>query len=194
MVGVGFCALTIWAEMDIAGAPLRSQRAAYNAVWYLALFGFVVILGVAYRSMALPLGVLLWSSNGGEDTLYYWLQLRAVPSRLPWLDGHMLVWQPPTDVSVIAGFVAGLVVLIGAVVLEDFIVQRHQRSRRLEHRAARPAETDYGDSVTTAGDRGGSAGRRTASSGVPRPRAGCRVRPGLSVDGRSTPFPGRGEL
>lgn len=117
------------------------MRAAYNAMWYLALLGFVLILGVAYRSIALPLGVLLWSSNGGEDALYYWLQLRAVPSRLPWLDGHVLIWQPPTDVSVIAGFVVGLVVLAGAVVLEERIVRRFQ-SRVLERQNLLRPETD----------------------------------------------------
>jgi hypothetical protein len=131
-VGVGFLALAIWAEMDIAGAPLHQLRTAYNAVWYLALLGFVLILGVAYRSIALPLGVLLWSSDGGEDTLYFWLQFRAVPSRLPGLDGHALILQPPTDVSVIAGFAIGLVVLIGAVVLEELVAHRYRRSRSQE--------------------------------------------------------------
>lgn len=142
MLSVGFCALAIWTEMDIAGASLHQMRAAYNAVWYLALLGFVLILGVAYRSIALPLGVLLWSSNGGEDTLYYWLQLRAVPTRLPWLDGHGLIWQPPTDVSVIAGFVVGLAVLVGVVVVEEFLVQRYRRPRSLESPALLRPETD----------------------------------------------------
>lgn len=144
MLSIGFCTLAIWAEMDIAGAALHQMRAAYNATWYLALLGFVLILGVAYRSIALPLGVLLWSSTGGEDTLYYWLQLRAVPSRLPWLAGHVFIAQPPTDVSVIAGFATGLVVLVGAVVLEERIALRFQRSKSLESRAALRPQADHG--------------------------------------------------
>jgi hypothetical protein len=130
--------------MDIEGAALNQPRAAYNAVWYLALFGFVLILGVAYKSIALPLGVLLWSSNGGEDALYYWLQLRVVPSRLPWLDGHVLIWQPPTEVSVITGFVVGLVILTGVVVLEERVVRRYQRSRSPECQTLLGPETYRG--------------------------------------------------
>jgi hypothetical protein len=131
-IGVGFFVLAMWAEMDLAGRPLHSLRAAFNAEWYLALLGFVFVLGVAYRSLALPLGVLLWSASGGEDTLYFWLQLRAVPARLPWLDGHALIVQPPTNVTVIAGFVLGLIVLTVAVALEEIVLQRYRQARSLE--------------------------------------------------------------
>ncbi len=129
-VVVGLIALVVWTEMDIEGRPLYPERAAYNAVWYLALFGMLLLLGIAYRSLALPFGVWLLSSIGGEDALYFYLQLRTVPARLPWLDGHELIWQPPTNVSITAGLVAGVAVLVGLVVLEGTLIVRGRQKRR----------------------------------------------------------------
>jgi hypothetical protein len=119
---VGLAAFVLWTEMDIAGVPLYPQRAAYNSVWYLALFGFLLILAVAYRTLALPFGLWVLSVVGGEDALYFYLRGRAVPARLPWLDGHAFLWQPPTDVSITAGLVLGLGFLLGVVLLERWLL------------------------------------------------------------------------
>ncbi len=124
LVVVGLFALGIWTEMDIVGAPIRHPRGAYNDFWYLGLVGLLVVLGVAYRSVALPFGVWLLSTIGGEDALYFYLQLRTPPQRLPWLDGHLLLWQPPTNVSVTAGLAAGVAALVALVLLERELVVR----------------------------------------------------------------------
>lgn len=121
-LGVGLVAFALWTEMDIAGAPLYPERAAYNAVWYLALFGFLLILAVAYRTLALPFGLWVLSVVGGEDALYFYLRGRAVPAHLPWLDGHRFIWQPPTNVSVTAGLILGVGFLIGIVLLERWFL------------------------------------------------------------------------
>lgn len=144
-VTVGLIALVVWTEMDISAKPLYAERAAYNEVWYLALFGLLLVLGIAYRTVALPFGVWLLSAIGGEDALYFYLQLRPVPARLPWLDGHALVWQPPTNVSITAGLVAGFVALVGLVLLERWVIARWRQEgwKAFTRRPARsPADPD----------------------------------------------------
>ena len=140
-VALGFVALIFWTEMDIAGRPLYVERAAYNDVWYLALVALLLVLGIAYRSVALPFGVWLLSAIGGEDALYFYLQFRAVPARLPWLDGHSLIWQPPTNVSVTAGLVVGTVSLVVLLLIENRWLARARRGAGGVPTGAAPASS-----------------------------------------------------
>lgn len=145
MLTVGLIAFVIWTEMDIVGAPLYPERAAYNDVWYLALFGFLLLLGIAYRTVALPFGLWLLSAIGGEDALYFYLRLRPVPARLPWLDGHLFIWQPPTNVTITSGLVAGLAALVGLVLLERTALTRWRQGKWKglgERRAESPSVPD----------------------------------------------------
>lgn len=137
MLVVGLVAFGLWTEMDVVASAIHQARSAYYEIWYIALAALLLVLGVAYRSVALPFGLWLLSAIGGEDALFYILQLRTVPPRLPWLDGHLFIWQPPTNVSITGGLIAGVAALVGLVLLERSVISKLRARRQ-----ARPKSTD----------------------------------------------------
>jgi len=69
---------------------------AYHRGWQMALYGmlllgFVIFLPDLRKGMLFALCLYCLAHSGLEDVLYYWLDGRAIPARLPWLDEAPLI-------------------------------------------------------------------------------------------------------
>jgi hypothetical protein len=79
----------------------------YHRGWNFALYGFIV-LGVLLldgwrEKIFYSLCLYVLCFNGTNDILYYWLDGRAVPARLEWLDNDPFIFfVPVTNTSLIA--------------------------------------------------------------------------------------------
>lgn len=73
---------------------------AYHLGWSIALIGFV-ILGMLllwprlFGGIVYAASVIILAHSGLEDILYYWLDGRIIPDRLPWLDQSPLILFSP---------------------------------------------------------------------------------------------------
>jgi hypothetical protein len=71
----------MWGLLSIGVAGLLP--AGRDAVWFAVSFRLALMMGV-------------------EDLLYYWLDGRPLPTILPWLDEHPLIFfSPVTDASLL---------------------------------------------------------------------------------------------
>lgn len=66
------------------------------------------------------------SFTGLEDTLYYWLDGRAIPDRLPWLDANPWIWPHPVTSWSLIGSSAFWLALVVASCWLPSVVCRHR--------------------------------------------------------------------
>lgn len=86
-----------YTEIDIHAQPFWTKFDAfpeYYVVWQIALWGMLILLGLATRSLLIPLVLLIITVNGTEDLFYFLLQWQLPPERLPWLDGKIYLGIP----------------------------------------------------------------------------------------------------
>jgi hypothetical protein len=65
----------------------------YHWGWIQSLFGFMILgVLVCYPNLrqmfTFPLSLAILAFSGLEDILYYWLDGKALPTVLPWLDSN----------------------------------------------------------------------------------------------------------
>jgi len=86
-------------------------QAGHKAIlWGLLALGAVALAGCGLRWSAwYAVTFYALSQGGGADLLYYWLDGRAVPAALPWLDapGHWLIAHPATPGRLMVQCVVG---------------------------------------------------------------------------------------
>jgi len=122
--GLGFYTLTdvlIWQRIFEANSLY--QYADQYHLGYLASLTGMVAVGMAMlydlRWWALWFGAAFYllAFSGLEDVLYYWLQLKAIPSEMPWLDSNPLILHPAGGWALVAsvGFWLIVVALSGRV-------------------------------------------------------------------------------
>jgi hypothetical protein len=76
--------------------------------WHQAFLILLIVLGAAWLhdKWGLWFALATWTlaNSGLADVLYYWLDGRAIPQTLPWLDSlhPLLLFHPSTNVSVVA--------------------------------------------------------------------------------------------
>jgi hypothetical protein len=93
--------ILIWQRIFETHALYELGAGAYHWGWIQSLFGFM-ILGVLvcypnHRQMVtFPLSLAILAFSGLEDILYYWMDGKALPSVLPWLDRNPLLLKPVT--------------------------------------------------------------------------------------------------
>lgn len=78
---------------------LWQYAGVYHRGWYMSLYGFI-LLGVLLlptwrEKLFYGITLLILCFNGTNDVLYYWLDGRALPERLEWLDRHFLILFSP---------------------------------------------------------------------------------------------------
>lgn len=56
------------------------------------------------------LGMLVGLSTGWIDVLYYWLDGRAIPAELPWLNYPNLILKPVTAENLVLSAIAGILI------------------------------------------------------------------------------------
>jgi hypothetical protein len=103
----------------------------YHWGWFQSLFGFMALGFLLFypnkrRMVTFPLTLGLLAFSGLEDILYYWLDGKALPPRLPWLDANPLILQPVTAERLVLS--AGLWLLL--VIALDVYGGRMERKIR----------------------------------------------------------------
>ena len=110
--GVVSIAFIGYTAMDILATPLfLIDYAPWFATWQVGLATLSILIGIAYRSFALPLSLIILAYNGAEDFFYYLLQMKLPPTSLPWLTSP-LVLQPASNFSTLFGALWGFALLI----------------------------------------------------------------------------------
>jgi hypothetical protein len=78
----------------------------YQWSWQLVLAGLIAVGTMALwpeklKAFLFAFATLTLAHSGVEDIFYYWLNLKAVPTSLPWLDHSYLIFciRPVTDVG-----------------------------------------------------------------------------------------------
>jgi hypothetical protein len=89
----------------------------YHYGWTFALYGFMALGFIFFyphvrRMIMFPLSLLLLAFSGMEDVLYYWLDGRAIPANLPWLDHNPLILQPVTNIHLILSAAVWLLMIV----------------------------------------------------------------------------------
>ena len=110
--GVVFLAFIGYTIMDILATPLfLVNYPPWFLTWQVGLVTLGSVIGIAYRTLTLPLSLVILAYNGAEDFFYYLLQMQLPPASLPWLESP-LVFQPASNVSTAVGVVWGFALLV----------------------------------------------------------------------------------
>jgi hypothetical protein len=89
----------------------------YHQGWIFALYGFMALGFIFFyphlrRMVMFPLSLALLAFSGLEDVLYYWLDGRAIPATLPWLDNNARILQPVTSIHLVLSAVVWVLVIV----------------------------------------------------------------------------------
>lgn len=104
----------IWQRIFESDA-LYQYAGTYHDGWRVMLYGMcalaVVLLWGRWGEVALYVSSLLFiEPRMIQDVLYYWLDGRAIPTQLPWLDASpFALFKPVTDVGLLASCAVWLV-------------------------------------------------------------------------------------
>ena len=117
---MAFAALS-YTGLDIMAKPLyTSHYEEYFLIWQALLVATALKLWKSSGSKLFGLSLIVFAWNGGEDALYYFLQLQHLPDYLPWLTSPLVI-QPGgigtggTELTTIFGFSWGLALMILSV-------------------------------------------------------------------------------
>ena len=131
----------------------------YHWGWVTALFG-LIILGVLIcyphlrRMITFPLSLAALAFSGIEDILYYWLDQKAIPSRLPWLDSNPLLLKPVTVERLLLSAVFWLVIVLLVDLLGEILEKRLKASWEMKRPPTTSLARDFLDRVFTWRDPG----------------------------------------
>ena len=94
-----------------------------HVVILVALIGTGMVLLIDTRWWALWYGLAFYTLafGGVADVLYYWLDGRAIPAVLPWLDeNHLILFHPVTNGTVLASALVWIAFWLGTAVAAAF--------------------------------------------------------------------------
>lgn len=110
-----FLAFIGYTIADILAGPIWAKDITlyvhWFAAWQVALATLGIVIGIAYRSVLLPVSLLVLAWNGAEDFFYYLLQMKLPPESLPWLTSPLVI-QPASNLSTMIGVAWGFALLI----------------------------------------------------------------------------------
>ena len=110
--GVVSLAFVGYTAMDILATPLfLINYAPWFLTWQVGLATLSALIGIAYRSITLPLSLIILAYNGAEDFFYYLLQMQLPPASLPWLESPLVI-QPASNFSTVIGVAWGFALLL----------------------------------------------------------------------------------
>lgn len=131
----------VWAIQDIlVWQRLFEARGLYQfdtqyQNWHHAFLVLMIVAGTIWiRNLwAFGFAVATWTLaySGLADVLYYWLDLRAIPDRLPWLDiAHpWILVHPVSSAGVVISSTIWLGFWIAAIIVAMLSSRRLERSR-----------------------------------------------------------------
>lgn len=128
---LGVIAFVYYVAEDVMAAPIYALYSfdpqpvwIVHDVWFASLVGFCFLIGVAFKTVAVPLWMAFASFNGTEDLLYYLMQGRLPPYNLDYLKGFLMFPQPATIWTVLFGLA------VSAIALPVFLkVERKAKAR-----------------------------------------------------------------
>ena len=109
--------ILIWQRIFEANKLFELGIGVYHYGWTYALFGFMALGMLIFypnirRMITFPLSLVLLAFSGLEDILYYWMDGRALPTLLPWLDTNPLILKPVTSTNLVLSALIWLAVVI----------------------------------------------------------------------------------
>ena len=112
-------AFVFFTALDVV-RPLSATDA-----WLFTLYAMALVIGLAYRSVAYPLLLLMFAFMGPEDLLFFLLKRQLPPPQLPGLYSHRLILlQPATPLSLVVGLVVALAIGAVATLIEGQVKER----------------------------------------------------------------------
>jgi hypothetical protein len=128
--------ILIWQRIFETHALGAIGVGVYHWGWVHALFGFGALGALLYypdvrRMITYPLSLGLLVFSGLEDILYYWLDGRALPGKLPWLTQNPLILKPVTNETLIASAGFWIAVVLAAELVGFYLDHRRAVRRAL---------------------------------------------------------------
>lgn len=121
--------IKIWQRIFEANNLQQVGAGLYHAGWQEALYGFMVLGAIALINLSkrhavlFPLALYALAHSGLQDVLYYWLDFRALPAELPWLnEAPLILFSPVASGNLIASALIWLVV----VVVAEYVIRHVQ--------------------------------------------------------------------
>lgn len=110
----------------------------YHYGWTYALYGFMAFGFIFFfphlrRMVMFPLSLALLAFSGLEDVLYYWLDGRAIPLSLPWLNNNPLILQPVTRAHLLFSAAAWVLVVVLLEIFGKHLDQKISWSKVSKH-------------------------------------------------------------
>lgn len=124
--------ILIWQRIFETNGLVQLGVGTYHQGWTYALYGFMA-LGVIFfyphyrRMIMFPLSLVLLAFCGLEDVLYYWLDGRAIPMMLPWLNSNFLIIKPVTSGNL----------LLSAAIWVTFVIFLEIMGERLDRKVSK---------------------------------------------------------
>jgi len=101
----------------------------YHWGWLHTLFGYMLLGSILIypnlrRMITFPLTLLILAFSGLEDILYYWLDGKALPNVLPWLDPNPLILKPVTADRLVLSALFWILIVIALDIIGEFFERR----------------------------------------------------------------------
>ena len=117
--------ILIWHGIFIANNIAGLAPDQYHLGWTYALYGFMALGFIffypdARRMVMFPLSLLILAFSGLEDALYYWMDSRAIPFLLPWLNDNPLILKPANRENVLLSAAVWLFVVIALELIGSY--------------------------------------------------------------------------
>jgi len=109
--------ILIWQRIFETHQLIEIGNGVYHWGWIQTLFGFMVLGALAcypniWRMILFPISLAVLAFSGVEDILYYWLDGKAVPPLLPWLNQNPIMLKPVTSTTLFITAAFWIVVVI----------------------------------------------------------------------------------
>jgi len=121
--------ILLWQRIFAAHEMVNVATDPHQGGWMQALIGFTALgtllyFGGGHRMVTFPLSLTMLVFSGMEDVLYYWLDGRPIPARLPWLAANRIILQPVTNITLLASAGWWLLVVVAVEFLGEYLHYR----------------------------------------------------------------------
>jgi hypothetical protein len=121
--------ILIWQRIFEANELIDFGIGIYHWGWFHGLVGFMLLGALLFyphvrRMIAFPLSLAILAFSGLEDMLYYWLDGRAIPAELPWLEPNPLILKPVTDTNLMVSALLWLLAVAAFDILCEYFERR----------------------------------------------------------------------
>jgi hypothetical protein len=121
--------ILIWQRIFEANKLADIGMGTYHWGWVHVLFGFMILGTLIFypnlrRMVTFPLSLAILAFSGLEDILYYWLDGRTIPAKLPWLNPNPIILKPVTANTLILSAAFWLLFIVALDLLGSLFESR----------------------------------------------------------------------